>query len=129
VKGYGEYLYPLSQKTSHCLKGTRILRIYIQILRSLGFGDSGLREFYGWGTVTRRLRVYVRKLQTSLSGHSGPISGNSGLAGNFIRRLFMVGLILMIFIGSLEHNYHINTCGSKSLLIVRYFYTQFQNKI
>jgi hypothetical protein len=48
----------------------------------------------------------------------------------FTRRLFLVvGLILMAFVGSLEHNYHINTCGSKSLLIVRRSYTQFQNKI
>jgi hypothetical protein len=53
-----------------------------------------------------------------------------GLIGNFTRRLFIVvGLILMVFIGSLEHNYHVNTCRSKSLLIVRHFYTQFQNKI
>jgi hypothetical protein len=41
----------------------------------------------------------------------------------------VVGLILMAFEGSLEHNYHINNCGSKSLLIVRCSYTQFQNKI
>jgi hypothetical protein len=31
-------------------------------------------------------------------------------AGNFTRRLFIVvGLILMVFIGSLEHNCHVNT--------------------
>jgi hypothetical protein len=41
----------------------------------------------------------------------------------------VVGLILMAFEGSLEHNYHINTCGSKSILIVRRSYTQFQSKI
>jgi hypothetical protein len=47
--------------------------------------------------------------------------------GIFIRRLFIVvGLILMVFVGSLEHNYHVNTSRSKSLLIVRRFYTQFQ---
>jgi hypothetical protein len=108
VKGYGGYLYPLSQKTSRWLKGTRILR-------TLEFEDSELEEFCGWGTVTQRLRVYVRILRTSLSGHSGPGPGNS--------------VFSMVFVGSLEHNYHINTCGSKSLLIVRRFYTQFQNKI
>jgi hypothetical protein len=53
-----------------------------------------------------------------------------GRARNFTRKLFIVvGLILMVFLGSLEHNYHVNTCRSKSLLIVRRSYTQFQNKI
>jgi hypothetical protein len=46
-------------------------------------------------------------------------SDTPGLAGNFTRRLFIVvGLILKVFVGSLEHNYHVNTCRSKSLLIV-----------
>jgi hypothetical protein len=53
-----------------------------------------------------------------------------GLAGNFTRRLFIVvGLIVIVFVGSLEHKYHVNTCRSKYLLIVRYSYTQFQNKM
>jgi hypothetical protein len=76
---------------------------------------------------------------------SGYMSGNSGhlctyipdkfletpgLAGNFIRTLFIViGLILIVLVGSLEHNYHVNTCGSKSLFLVWHSYTQFQNKI
>jgi hypothetical protein len=48
-----------------------------------------------------------------------------GFIGNFTRRLFIVvGLILIVFVGSLEHNYHVNTCRSKSLLIVRRSYTQ-----
>jgi hypothetical protein len=39
---------------------------------------------------------------------------------NFTGRLFLVvDLIVMAFVGSLVHNYHINTCGSKSLLIVQ----------
>jgi hypothetical protein len=100
------------------------------ILQTLGSGDSGLRETTdgeqlpgnsGW-----------------LSGYSGTLCpdipdyepDNPGITGNFTRRLFIVvGLILMVFVGSLEHNYHINTCGSKSILIVRRSYTQFQNKI
>jgi hypothetical protein len=33
---------------------------------------------------------------------------NSGIAGNFTRRLFIVvSLILMIFVGFLEQNYHV----------------------
>jgi hypothetical protein len=73
-----------------------------------------------------------------LLGDSGYMSGYFGhlcpdilgLAGDFTRRLFIVvGLILMVFVGSLEHNYHVNTCRSKSLLIVQRSYTQFQNKI
>jgi hypothetical protein len=73
-----------------------------------------------------------------LSGYSGTLCpdipdyepDNPGLTGNFTRRLFLVvDLILMAFVGYLEHNYHVNTYGSKSLLIVRYSYTQFQNKI
>jgi hypothetical protein len=77
-----------------------------------------------------------------IPGYSGYMSGYSGylcpdipdqdpetpcLAWNFIRRLFIVvGLILMVFLGSLEHNYHVHACGSKFLLIVRRSYTQFQ---
>jgi hypothetical protein len=59
---------------------------------------------------------YVQTFQTD----------NPSIIGNFTRKLFIVvGLILMIFVGSPEHNYHVNTCGSKSLLIVRRSYTQF----
>jgi hypothetical protein len=73
-----------------------------------------------------------------MSGNSGRLCPDipdqfpetPGLAGNFITRLFIVvGLILIVFVGSLEHNYHVKTCGSKSLLIVRRSNTQFQNKI
>jgi hypothetical protein len=73
-----------------------------------------------------------------MSGYSGHLfsdipdqdPGTPGSLGDFTRRLFIVvGLILMVFVGSLEHNYHVNTCRSKSLLIVQRSYTQFQNKI
>jgi hypothetical protein len=96
-----------------------------------------------WGIYThfhRKLAVDER-----VSGYSGYLSGYSerlcldipdqdpdtpGLAGNFTRRLFIVvGLIVIVFVGSLEHKYHVNTCRSKYLLIVRYSYTQFQNKM
>jgi hypothetical protein len=59
-----------------------------------------------------------------LSGYSGALypdipdyePDNPDIAGNFTRRLFLVvGLILIAFVDSLEHNYHNNTCGSKSL--------------
>jgi hypothetical protein len=130
VKGYGGYLYPLSQKTSCWWKGTRILRVYVRILRTLRSGDSGLREFYGRGTVTRRLLVYVRILRHLCLDIPNQDPDTPGLAGDFTRRLFIVvGLILMIFVGFFEHNYHVNTYRSKSLLIVRRSYTQFQNKI
>jgi hypothetical protein len=124
------YLYPLSQKTRRWVKDTRILQVYVWILRTLGSGDSGLREASDG---------------EQLPGNSGCLSGYSGalcpdipdyepdnpdITWNFTRRLFLVvGWILMAFVGSLEHNYHINTCRSKSLLIVRRSYTQFQNKI
>jgi hypothetical protein len=111
----------LSQKTSRWVKDTRILGVYVRI-RTLGSGDSGLRE-----TTDGE----------QLSGNSGCLFGysetlcldipdyepdNPGITGNFTRRLFLVvGLILMVFVGSLEHNYHVNTCGSKSLLMVRIY--------
>jgi hypothetical protein len=126
VKGYEGYLYPFSQKNSRWRKGTRILRVYVP--------DTP-------DTRVRRLRT-----QSNLrTGNSYPETpgicpdtldildqdpDTPGSAGDFTRILFIVvGLILMIFIGSLEHNYHVNTCRSKSLLIVRRSYTQFQNKI
>jgi hypothetical protein len=64
----------------------------------------------------------------TLSGHSGLGPGHSGLDNEFHRKsLFkVVGLFLMVFVGSLEHNYHVYTCVSKFLLIVRRSYTQFQ---
>jgi hypothetical protein len=64
----------------------------------------------------------------TLSGHSGLRPGHSGLDKEFHRRsLFqVVGLLIMVFVDSLEHNYHVYTCGSKFLLIVQCSYTQFQ---
>jgi hypothetical protein len=130
MKGYGGYLYPLSHKTSCWVKDTRILRVYVRILRTLGSGDSDLRETTDGEQLPGNSRC--------LSGYSGTLCpnipdyelDNSGIIRNFTRRLFIVvGLILMVFVGSLEHNYHVNTCGSKFLLIVRCSYTQFQNKI
>jgi hypothetical protein len=44
MKGYGGYLYPLSQKTSRWVKGIQILWVYVWILQTQGFGDSGLEE-------------------------------------------------------------------------------------
>jgi hypothetical protein len=73
-----------------------------------------------------------------MSGYSGHICPDipnqypdtPGSTGDFTRRLFIVvGLILMVFVDYLEYNYHVNTYRSKSLLIVRRSYTQFQNKI
>jgi hypothetical protein len=130
MKGYWGYLYPLSQKTSRWVKDTRILRVYVRILQRLGSGDSGLEETLGGEQLLGN--------SGCLSGYSGALCtdipdyepDNPGIAWNFIRRLFLViGLILMVFVGSFEHNYHVNTCGSKSLLIVRCSYTQFQYKI
>jgi hypothetical protein len=89
-----------------------------------------------WGPETPDSENFTDREQ--LPGDSGYMSGYSGrlcpdipgLARDFTRRLFIVvGLILMVFVGSFEHNYHVNTCRSKSLLIVRHSYTQFQNKI
>jgi hypothetical protein len=129
-EGVWEYLYPLSQKTSHWEKDTQILRIYVWILRTLGSGDSGLRETSDGEQLPRNsgcLSGYSRTLCPDIPDYE---PDNPGITGNFIRRLFLVvDLILMAFVGSLEHNYHVNTCGSKSLLIVRRSYTQFQNKI
>jgi hypothetical protein len=49
-----------------------------------------------------------------------------GLAVDFTRKLFiMVGLILIVFVDSLKHNCHVNTCRSKYVLIVRCSCTQF----
>ncbi|PUZ44853.1 hypothetical protein GQ55_8G164200 [Panicum hallii var. hallii] len=98
MKGYGGYLYPLSQKTSRWLKGTRILRVYVRILRTLGSGDSGLRETTAGEQLPGNSRY--------LSGYSGTLCSdipdhepdNPGITGNFTRRLFIVvGLILMVF--------------------------------
>jgi hypothetical protein len=64
----------------------------------------------------------------TLSGHSGLRPGHSGLDTEFHIEVpfWVVGWFLMIFVGSLEHNYHIYTSGSKFPLIVRRSYTQFQ---
>jgi hypothetical protein len=129
-EGVWGYLYPLSQKTSRWVKDTRILRVYVRILRTLGSGDSGLREATHGEQLpgnSRCLSGYSRTLCPDIPGYE---PDKLGITGNFTRRLFIVvGLILMVFVGSLEHNYHVNTCGSKSLLIVQRSYTQFQNKI
>jgi hypothetical protein len=127
---WGVFIPPLSQKTSRWVKDTWILHVYVRILRTLGSGDSGLRETTDGEQLPGN--------SGCLSGYSGTLCpnipdyepDNPGITRNFTRKLFIVvGLILMVFVGSLEHNYHINTCGSKSRLIVRRFYTQFQNKI
>jgi hypothetical protein len=129
-EGVSGVFIPLSQKTSRWVKDTRILRVYVRILRTLGSGDSGLRETTDGEQLLGN--------SGCLSGYSGTLCpdipdyepDNPDITGNFTRRLFIViGLIIMIFVASLEHNYHVNTYGSKSLLIVRYFYNQFQNKI
>jgi hypothetical protein len=102
-EGVWGYLYPLSQKTSRWVKDNRILRVYVRILWTLGFGDSGLGETSDG---------------EQLPGNSGCLSGYSGalcpdipdyepdnpdITWNFTRRLFLVvGLILMAFVGSLE---------------------------
>jgi hypothetical protein len=130
VKGYGRYLYPLSQKTSRWLKGIRILQIYVRILRTLGSGDFGLRGIYGRGIVNRILRVNIRVLLNTMSGHSRPLPGHSGFSREFHKKAIYSGRFeSYVFVGSLQHNYHVHTCRSKSLLIVRRSYTQFQNKI
>jgi hypothetical protein len=84
IEGVWRYLYPLSQKTSRWLKGTRILQIYVRILRALGSVDSGLKEFYGRGTVTRSLRAFV-------SGHFEPEPGHSGFSREFHKKAVYSG--------------------------------------
>jgi hypothetical protein len=124
--------------------------IYTPPHRKLAFGErvtgySGYMSGYSrhWCPDTPDLEKFMNGEQ--LPSDSGYMSGYSGhpypdisdqdpdtpgSAGDFTRRLFtMVGLILMVFVGSLEHNYHVNTYRSKSILIVRRSYTQFQNKI
>jgi hypothetical protein len=55
------------------------------------------------------------------SGHRDPDipdyePDSPDITWNFTGMLFLVvNLIVMAFVGSLEYNYHINTCGSKSL--------------
>jgi hypothetical protein len=88
MKGYGGYLYPLSQKTSCWVKDTRILRVYVWILRTLGFKDSGLSETMDGEQLLRNFGY--------LSGHFGSLCldipdyepDNPGITGNFTRRLF-----------------------------------------
>jgi hypothetical protein len=76
-------------------------------------GYSGLRETTDGEQLPRNSRC--------LSGYSGTLCldipdhepDNPGITGNFTRRLFIVvRLTLMVFVDSLEHNYHVNTCGS-----------------
>jgi hypothetical protein len=130
MKGYERYLYPLSQKTSRWVKDTRILRVYVRILRTPGSGDSGLRETLDGEQLSENSGYLFGYSEALCPGIPDYEPDNPDITCNFTRRLFLlVGLILMAFVGSLEHNYHINTCGSKSLLIVRCCYTQFQNKI
>jgi hypothetical protein len=98
MKGYREYLYLLSQKTSRWVKDTRILRVYVPILRTLGSGDSGLRETTDGEQLPGNSGF--------LSGYSGTLCpdipdyepDNPSITRNFTRRLFIVvGLILMVF--------------------------------
>jgi hypothetical protein len=89
-------------------------------------GDSGLRKTSDGEQLPGNswcLSEYSEALCPDIPDYE---PDNPDITWNFTRRLFLVvGLILMIFVGSLEHNYHINTWGSKSLLIVRRSYTQF----
>jgi hypothetical protein len=98
MKGYGGYLYTLSQKTSRWLKGVRILRVYIWILRTLGSEDSGLRETTSGEQLPGNsgyLSEYSGTLCPDIPDHE---PDNPGIIGNFTRRLFIVvGLILIVF--------------------------------
>jgi hypothetical protein len=97
-EGVWGYLYPLSQKTSRWVKDIRILQVYVRILRTLGSGDSGLRETTDGEQLPGNSGF--------LSGYSGTLCpdipdyepDNPSITGNFIRKLFIVvGLILMVF--------------------------------
>jgi hypothetical protein len=98
MKGYGGYLYPLSQKTSRWVKDTRILRVYVRILRTPGSGDSGLRETTDGEQLPENsgcLSGYSRALCPDIPDYE---PDNPGITENFTRRLFIVvGLILMVF--------------------------------
>jgi hypothetical protein len=98
MKGVWGYLYPLSQKTSRWVKDTRILRVYVRILRTLWSRDPGLRETTDGEQLPENSGF--------LSGYSGTLCpdisdyepDNPGITGNFTSRLFIVvGLILMVF--------------------------------
>jgi hypothetical protein len=103
MSGYSGYLGPETPDSKQFTDGEQL------------HGDSG----YMYG--------YFRHLCLEIPDQD---PDTPGLTGNFTRRLFIVvGLILIVFVGSLEHNYYVNTCRSMSLLIVRRSYTQFQNKI
>jgi hypothetical protein len=91
-EGVWGLLYPLSQKTSRWRKSTRILRVYVWILRTYLSEHSGLREIYGRGIVTRRLRVYVRILRTSPSRYSGSGPGHSGFSRRFHKKTIYSGM-------------------------------------
>jgi hypothetical protein len=130
LRGMGGIYTSSHRKLTIGVKGTRILRVYVRILRTLGSRDSSLRETMDGEQLPEN--------SGCLFGYSGTLcpdipnyeTDNPGITGNFTRRLFIVvGLILMVFVDSLKHNYHVNTCGSKSFLIVLRSYTQFQNKI
>jgi hypothetical protein len=125
-----DYLYPLSQKTSRWLKGTRILWVYVQISGHWNPETPDSEQFTDGKWLpgdSRYISRYYRHLCPDIPNQD---PDTPCLTGNFIRSLFkVVSLILIVFVDSFEHNYHINTYRSKSLLIVRRFYTQFQNKI
>jgi hypothetical protein len=63
MKGYGGIYTHSHKKTSRWIKGTRILRVYVRILRILGSRDSSLRETSDG---------------EPLPGNSGCLSGYSG---------------------------------------------------
>jgi hypothetical protein len=97
-EGVWGYLFPLSQKTSRWVKDTRILWVYVRILRTLGSGDSGLKETTDGEQLPENSGF--------LSGYSGTLCpdipdyepDNPGITGNFTRRQFIVvSLILIVF--------------------------------
>jgi hypothetical protein len=98
MKGYGGYLYPLSQKTSRWVNDTRILRVYVRIIRTLGSGDSGLRETMDEEQLPRNSGFLSGYSETLCPDIPDCEPDNPGITGNFTRRLFIVvGLILMVF--------------------------------
>jgi hypothetical protein len=97
-EGYGEYLYPLSQKTSRWVNDTRILRVYVRILRTLGSGDSGPRETTDGEQLPGNSGFLPRYSGTLCPDIPDYEPDNPGITGNFTRKLFIVvGLILMVF--------------------------------
>jgi hypothetical protein len=84
VEGMGGWVFiPPLQKLAVGARGARKLQANVRILRTLGFGHSGLREIYLTGNKYPETPGICPDTPDFVSGHSGP--GVSGLTKDTLK--------------------------------------------